>query len=613
MDTTRDPGSGVLEQLSLLGLRDRRNALLHTLEWVTLLCALGLSLTAYRFHPLLWAGFALLLASGIGRYLRLGRWTVRTPVDLPLVLFLLSAVMATAIAPDQSAALARLFLFLTTASLYYALVNSTKYIRLFLSVAFPVGAAIIGILAAAQYDWVDMPLRFSSVAVIGRWLNNWIPDLGLQGEWNVTRNLIASLLALAAPFAAWLVWQSVSRIRNGDSSGWTRLLGSILAASLLVVGLFLSESRTPWIVSVLLAGIAGVVWLGMRRSWVAAVGVVVLSLVLVLMVPEDLLQRLPGPQNNMGRLEIYSQSWELSQEKLFTGGGLGSFPALYSTYIQRVPYNRFLDEDTGNSAYLTILVEQGMPGLLAYLGLLGAATAASLRAFVRAEGERRGLIGAALFAIGYIWLQGFLHATLVSTRAAVFLFLPLGFALSGWHEGEDVKGSLKPKWLAAAALLLVGSTLVGWRTLASSAYANIGTLQMDAVLLLGFPHGEWERHFPSEQVAPALLHFQRSLAFDPANTTSNYRIGHIALLSGNFYLAVSHLESAFQEDLDHRGVRKALGLAYVWNGNITEGAALLKMIPEAVEELDVYTWWWNTQGRSDLSSYAERALGLLNE
>jgi hypothetical protein len=39
-----------------------------------------------------------------------------------------------------------------------------------------------------------------------------------------------------------------------------------------------------------------------------------------------------------------------------------------------------------------------------------------------------------------------------------------------------------------------------------------------------------------------------------------------------------------------------------------KAARLLSQIPEAQEELDVYTWWWRTQGRNDLSENASLAL-----
>ncbi|MEK7327524.1 MAG: hypothetical protein AAB217_19945, partial [Chloroflexota bacterium] len=54
----------------------------------------------------------------------------------------------------------------------------------------------------------------------------------------------------------------------------------------------------------------------------------------------------------------------------------------------------------------------------------------------------------------------------------------------------------------------------------------------------------------------------------------------------------------------HRGVRKVLGYAYVWQGQLDRAAALLSDIPEAKSEMDTYSWWWGTQGRDDLAAQA---------
>jgi len=54
-----------------------------------------------------------------------------------------------------------------------------------------------------------------------------------------------------------------------------------------------------------------------------------------------------------------------------------------------------------------------------------------------------------------------------------------------------------------------------------------------------------------------------------------------------------------------------LGYCYVWLGDLKKGEEFLSRIPEAQEELDVYIWWWNTQGRSDLSNNAALELQIL--
>jgi hypothetical protein len=41
-------------------------------------------------------------------------------------------------------------------------------------------------------------------------------------------------------------------------------------------------------------------------------------------------------------------------------------------------------------------------------------------------------------------------------------------------------------------------------------------------------------------------------------------------------------------------------------------AGLLAKIPEVKNELPTYVWWWQTQGRADLSAFAQQMLDRLN-
>ena len=80
----------------------------------------------------------------------------------------------------------------------------------------------------------------------------------------------------------------------------------------------------------------------------------------------------------------------------------------------------------------------------------------------------------------------------------------------------------------------------------------------------------------------------------------------------DFATAAFHLETAYTQDEDHRGTRKSLGYSYTWLGNFDQALGLLVEIPEARNEMDVYTWWWETQGRQDLASNANAMSELLS-
>jgi lipopolysaccharide biosynthesis regulator YciM len=95
-----------------------------------------------------------------------------------------------------------------------------------------------------------------------------------------------------------------------------------------------------------------------------------------------------------------------------------------------------------------------------------------------------------------------------------------------------------------------------------------------------------------------------ALQADPTNRTANHRLGIISMLDEDFQSAAMYLERAHQKAPNHRGINKSLGYCYVWLGDMEKAELLLSKIPEATRELDVYVWWWDEQGRPDLSMQA---------
>jgi hypothetical protein len=79
----------------------------------------------------------------------------------------------------------------------------------------------------------------------------------------------------------------------------------------------------------------------------------------------------------------------------------------------------------------------------------------------------------------------------------------------------------------------------------------------------------------------------------------------------DFPAAAGYLEPAYLADPGHRGLTKYLAYTYVWLGEYDRAEPLLKTLPEAAGELDVYTWWWGIHGRDDLADNARAALARL--
>jgi lipopolysaccharide biosynthesis regulator YciM len=164
--------------------------------------------------------------------------------------------------------------------------------------------------------------------------------------------------------------------------------------------------------------------------------------------------------------------------------------------------------------------------------------------------------------------------------------------------------------LPILALILIfglnpGRLMAGW-------YANLGAVQMSQAELKDFPTNEWATSEIVPDLETAASTLQSALQFDPQNQTANYRLGLISMLRQDFESAVANLEIAYRQAPDHRGTIKSLGYCYVWLGDMDKAQALLGQIPEAQHEMEVYMWWWETQGRPDLSERASRMIPYLD-
>ena len=135
---------------------------------------------------------------------------------------------------------------------------------------------------------------------------------------------------------------------------------------------------------------------------------------------------------------------------------------------------------------------------------------------------------------------------------------------------------------------------------------------MAKVELSDFPTSSWDEGTRVDLLSPAESFFTRAVNYEPSNPGANYRLGLIAMLKRDYPTAISHLEIARINDPYHRGILKALGLSYCWNGQIVDAVPLLSLIPESSQELSIYPWWWRENDRPDLATYAEQCLMLVD-
>ncbi|MCC7359757.1 MAG: O-antigen ligase family protein [Anaerolineales bacterium] len=589
-------------------------------EWLALLAALGCWLSSSQYSLVMAAGGGFLAVAWLARRARVGQFVVSTPLDLPLLAFLAATLVGLWAAPDGPAALVRVHWFTGAAALCVALAGSRPGVRRWAALGAALAGALLAVYFVTQNPWATAPVKLALINRAGQTLAGFVPDLG---AYKPHPNVVASLLALALPVA---LMPGLASGRAGARGRAQQAVGVFLAA-VIATGLVFTESRTA-LLAVALAGALGI-WgrlaarLARGRAWPfgwvfgAPLALGVAAMALALMARPDLtvnlLGSLPGPQSAVSRQVVFGQAWRLAQDVGLTGGGPASFPARYSSYVLDVPVIYLTH---AHNAYLNVLVEQGWLGLAGFVGLPAVAAVAGLRRLWRGETPDPALALAGLLGLAVVMAQSLGDATLVASRAAPFWLFPAGLALGGWVGPAARPAAPSPsaarrwRWPALAAGVGVG-LLVIWLNRAAW-HANLGALTSDRVLLDNFPTGEWR----TGREAPALMEaepeFAQALALDPNNRTAHFYLGLAAMLRRDFAAAVEHLSAAHAADPNHRGAQKLLGYSLVWLGRYPEAAEVLAAIPEAAPEMEVYAWWWGTQGRPDLAEHAAAMLTQLS-
>ncbi len=187
--------------------------------------------------------------------------------------------------------------------------------------------------------------------------------------------------------------------------------------------------------------------------------------------------------------------------------------------------------------------------------------------------------------------------------ALLALFL-IGISMTVKRESLQNEGFVARfdyRIIGSVAVVIIGVCLLNINRIRSAWYADLGSVQMARVELVGFPTDQWTdiKIVPQLETAETSLH--SALQYHPNNPTANYRLGMISMLRQDFETASMNLEVAYREAPRHRGIIKNLGYCYVWLGKLDEAKSLLENIPEAQKELNVYVWWWDVHGRRDLA------------
>jgi len=537
----------------------------------------------------------------------------RTFFDWLIAIFLITGWVGYWAAYDQTASWNKFWLIFVAVLLYYSLSAQPQENHVWTaSILFCVGVGV-SIYFFLTHDFVTLPRKLEFVNGIGRWIMASRPPV----TWTpIHPNYVAGIIAITTPFIFYPVWKLSRNIKP------IVIVVYVIVAIALGISLFAIVMATSRGVVMAVVGAAGIwlLWkiinlsrinLRLRGDAVFPSAILLYLLIVVIILymgPAKSGSAISG-QDHFGtgsRAELFSRSLYFLDDFPFTGGGLGSFPGLYSQYVLDVP---FYHVPNSHNVFLDVFIEQGLLGGLAYFVIyIGGIWMTARSVMTNKSLEVRVFSWFILFAIVVAFIHGMVDDYLYYKNGTLLSLFLVGVSVNVSDnlqvDQEKRFKKYRMKIVPVMALVILGLCVFNLNTIRSYWYSNMGAVKMAQVELADFPANEWAGSKHVSDLGIAEVSLLSSLQLDPHNQTANFRLGLISLARQDFSSAVKYLLEAHRLLPQHRGITKSLGYCYVWLGDMGNANVFLKNIPEAKSELDVYVWWWGTQGRSDLSKYA---------
>jgi len=527
----------------------------------------------------------------------------RTSFDWLVAVFLITAWVGYWAAYDKTTAWSKVWLIVTAVLLYYSFNAQPRENLIYICALFFCIGVGMSVFYFMTYDFIAAPRKLEFVNQIGRWIMNVRPQVGLN---SIHPNYVAGIVAITTPFIFYPLWKLRDR-------------RPVLLYVLVFIGLCLASFAVLMATSrgVIMAIVtAGGLWLLWKithldriksqfKSEAVFPSLVLIYLFLVVAFlyagPASSVSAVSGPDTygTGSRLELFTRSLYFLAVFPITGGGLGSFPGLYSHYMLGVP---FFYLPNSHNLFLDVAIEQGLLGGLAFLLIFISSVWSVSRMIVKEQApDMQIFTWLVLLALVVAFIHGMVDDYLYNGNGTFLSLALAGLSVILKPEQVQTPNRMSLWTIGLISLAIISILVFNLDKFRSVWYANLGAVQAAQVELADFPNGEWvgREILPKLDKADASLHI--SIQLDPTNQTANYYLGLISMLREDFQPASVYLGEAYQQMPYNRGIIKSLGYCYVWLGDVKQAKRLLAEIPETSDELNVYVWWWETKGRDDLS------------
>jgi putative inorganic carbon (HCO3(-)) transporter len=343
----------------LAGLRRAATWVAERELWLLAIVVPVLMATNRTPLPLTLAALALVPVGWVARKVAFGYLTRPTPLDLPIAVLLLAVLLSLYASVDLGTSIIGLHKVIAEVALFYGLVNglrTARSIRLF-TVLF-----LLAGLAAAGASLLVMQPPGSKLSFLSP-LYSFLPTVIAR---SVQPNYIAGTVVLFFPLSLSLLLFCPRMVSRFVSGSIFLVLGGTLV---------LTQSR-----SALSGAVLALLLLAVWRSRWFLLGIPALAGAGWVLVQRVGIEELMGPLTVMGaavnslqgRLELWQRAIYIMQDFPYTGISLNTFDLVVDVLYPLFLIGPDVQVFHAHNLYLQIGVELGIPGLVAFCGLLTA-------------------------------------------------------------------------------------------------------------------------------------------------------------------------------------------------------------------------------------------------
>jgi hypothetical protein len=422
---------------------------------------------------------------------------------------------------------------------------------------------------------------------------------------------------------------------SGVIWGWSRQrvfsIVTFFALAVAFITLVSTLERSAWLSLVIGGFVTGAYYWYMEASSkmdlrsllkaivIAAVFVLVVWLLLLvaLAISGQMVGATTMGNSALSRLALWRNTLSIIGDYPFTGSGLGSTAMIYATYVAllHVPYYYH-----AHNLYLQLAVEQGVFGLVAFVGMTTAAGYGLIRTYQQAR-RLRPFYLATILSLATLLVRGLVDGEIYGTALVPIMFIPFAFALAvQWATAHPVALplALRKTLFVSFVPILIVALLFSWPQARAALHANVGAVAQAKAELAVYSWPSWKiqdemRRDGLVDLSAAVGSYHQALGLDPGNVTAHQRLGQIALSQGDYPSARQHLERAYTLAPDRRAVRQLLGEVYAVTGDLDAAVALWRTIDTSQEQLKLRHWWYTHLDAKQEAEWLQRAIDLLEE